>query len=382
MVAFVDGFVDCISDEYVEGWIYVDDLTLASPTEVQILVSEQLIGTAKAEIFRKDLLAAGYGSGDYAFHYVLPMKCRGIPLDQIKVRAILPDGNYFYPNRSTVQPLEDQSCLLGSPGKLTVEITNRDHSPIFILGAARSGTSALAQCLLANTDYVGHQEGHFVDFLAHYLVLIEFFYSRKGDELSRDTMIKQVPREMLLNGMKSLLIQSIQSLYPTGKWIEKTPNSNIIYVAPILKEIWPNSKFVYLQRRAIENLLSRRKKFQNTFVQDCTEWAECAKAWFTVKDVLGDNAITLEQYHMARDVHQFVSDLAGFLGLTDVEQKRIEIFLSANKPQQTCEDVAASKCLEDLGLSEEELHTFKEICGQYMDLCGYSYDAAYFNPSI
>jgi hypothetical protein len=85
---------------------------------------------------------------------------------------------------------------------------------------------------------------------------------------------------------------------------------------------------------------------------------------------------------MARDTHQFVSNLVHFLGLNILEQKRIEIFLSANRPQQTSEDIAVSKCLDDLDLSEDELHVFNEVCGTYMDLCGYSCDSEYFASSV
>ena len=375
----VEGCVECITDRSVEGWIYIDGLTFSRAIEVEILASEYLIGTTKAEIFRKDLLAAGYRSGDHGFHFVLPIEYRSVSGCEILVRAILPDGNYFYLDKSPSQSVEDRPSLLGSPIKFSGDIVDMSHAPIFILGAARSGTSALAQSLLDNTDYNGQEEGHFLDFLAHYVELLETFYCRKGDELSRFTMVQRVPRNFLLDGMKHLFIQAAHNIFPSGRWIEKTPNSDIIYITPILKEIWPNAKFVFLQRRAIENLLSRRSKFKHSFEDDCDQWANCMKAWLEVKNILGDNSISLDHYQMVRDVDRFASELTHFLGLTQVEQERIKISLSTKKPQQTSKNLGTNKTLEDLMLNSEELSVFNKLCGKYMDLYGYSCSESYFS---
>lgn len=375
----VKGCVDCITDRIVEGWIYIGKSNPLGSIEIEILASEHLIGTAKAEIFRKDLLAAGYGSGDHGFHFVLPIESRSTSQCQIIARAILPDGSYFYLDKRPVESIEDRPSLLGSPIKFSSDIVDMSHVPIFILGAARSGTSAIVQSLLDNTEYNGQEEGHFIDFLAHYVKLLETFYCLKGDELGRFTMIQRVPRNFLLDGMKSLFIQCAHSLFPSGRWLDKTPNSDIIYIAPILKEIWPKAKFVFLQRRAIENLLSRRSKFKNSFVDDCNQWANSMKAWLEVRDILGSNAISIDHYHMARDVDRFASKLSHFLGLTQVEQERIKISLSTKKPQQTSHNIGTDKSLRDLMLNPEELCVFNELCGKYMNLYGYSYNESYFS---
>src|SRR6202022_2510678 len=52
-------------------------------------------------------------------------------------------------------------------------VSDSEQRPVFGLGAARSGTSAMAQALLKLGRYKGHQEGHLLDLLAHWSVSLD-----------------------------------------------------------------------------------------------------------------------------------------------------------------------------------------------------------------
>jgi sulfotransferase family protein len=126
---------------------------------------------------------------------------------------------------------------------------------VFILGAARSGTSAIAHALLAAADYEGNEEGHLFDMLAPLELAGRRFNASKADErlAGRNTTVARVPRVFIDEALNSIVVTAARLLFPTGRWLDKTPSTNMVFLAPRFRRIWPNARFVFMKRRAVEN---------------------------------------------------------------------------------------------------------------------------------
>jgi len=116
-----------------------------------------------------------------------------------------------------------------------------EHHPLFILGAARSGTSAVAHALLTAAGFEGNEEGHLFDMLTPLLAGARRFDDSKADE-----------------------------------------------------------QFVFMKRREIENVASRMRKFKFDFAHNCREWATVMEAWLSVREGVAEAALELDQLDVAR----------------------------------------------------------------------------------
>jgi len=254
------------------------------------------------------------------------------------------------------------------------------HTPIFILGAARSGTSAVARALLDTNEYVGFEEGHLIEILAPLFVAVNDFYRLKGDDATpeRNTMLSCVPQKYIQSAIKNLIGNLTLELNCKPKWIEKTPNSNMIHLAPIIKSIWPKAKFIFLKRRAIENLASRRRKFKDVkILQHFEEWAECMRAWTLTRHQLGGAAIEVEQLYIKRDPLRVSAVLSQFLQLEAVPAQLLTQSLQTEFPQRTSGLDQPLSTIDDLRLNFDERKMFDVICGAMMSEFHYTYDETY-----
>src|SRR5262249_30832865 len=146
----------------LRGWAYDPDRP--GPLEVEMLLDQTPIGRTVANIYRKDLQEAGYGSGECAFVFNFSEKQSDDVLLNISVRVKLLDGTFELLPR----PVQSEHTNNATPAPtLAFNEYSIDDSqtPIFVLGAARSGTTAIAQALM-KSGYKGFLEGHFLDLLA------------------------------------------------------------------------------------------------------------------------------------------------------------------------------------------------------------------------
>lgn len=370
------GFLENCERGVIEGWAFSPEHDPSKPLLIEILVRGELIGTAEANVYRSDLARDGIGTGDHGFVFRVPRGIAHPSKENVTARYKDKFGHYYH-----LQHID--SSMSHEPNAFPVIKTYSDcqdktHSPIFILGSARSGTSAITAALLRCTEYTGQEEGHFLDILAYYYQATEDFFVSKTDELYRNTMISMVPRDILYDYTKSAMIKIAQSLFPNGKWLDKTPSTNMIYIAPVLKEIWPNAKFIFVSRRSLECIRSRRVKFRYSFERDCREWASAANAWLSVKKVLGDSAIRVEQFDMMHSVEKLSQKVAAHLSLDNKTTDRIALFLASSRPQESGFDEKTLH-LDDLNLTAEEAKNYEDICSPYMQMLGYSTDKSYFS---
>jgi hypothetical protein len=408
----VRGFVEIIRPDEVAGWAFRPD----RPDEhllIEIHCNDEKIAEADASSFRADLLRANIGKGDHGFVIKLPVVLSPDALLSVRVVAVPTDGApAIVPTlRTAPSPLPlpsargtvptDGAPVIVSDGmglappcqtqivarhitssspplrEIALNVVDEQQHPVFVLGAARSGTSAISTALLKTRYYQGFGEGHLLP-LAHALVLTcASYYRDRSMALEQGTFIRQVPQNLFAMSIRAAFINLVRSTFASTHWLDKTPTKAMVYAAPLMREIWPNARFIFLRRRAVENVVSRMRKFPRTLFRDhCQDWAAVMEAWLNVRTELADAAIELDHLSLAREPAMIGKQVGDFLGLPrDVQDKFVNSLVS-DRLEQTSEAPTSVYRLDELAWPSEDLKEFRTICGAMMKAYGYSFDDA------
>jgi hypothetical protein len=379
----VRGFLEVCDAMQARGWAFRDDRPEGKVT-VAITRNGVVIGNTVADIYRADLKAGGIGTGDHGFVFNFAEPLTPEEIEQVQARALLDEGGFIALGRlaaAALVPVEQPALpVIGFPGIAS----DPSHRPVFIVGSARSGTSAMTLGLMASTRYTGHEEGHFVGLLAPLLVdLHKYYVWRSDDHLGRtDTMLSRISQNFMRDAIYHGMIEAARALYPDGLWVEKTPHSNMIHLAPRLREVWPNARFILMRRRAVENIASRSRKFDFDFKYNCEEWASALEAWVSVRDMLGGVALEMDQQFMASEPAEAAKVVGEFLSLEAEEVAHLEQTLATARPQRTGAHFGEVKDIQDMGWQPHEIAIFHELCGPMMREFGYSTAKTHHFPGV
>lgn len=243
----------------------------------------------------------------------------------------------------------------------------------------------MAQGLLKSGVFEGNQEGHVFDLLAHFSVALRKYYDFKSDDAfgGRDTTLSRVPKEFFRERLDADFIAVAAKLFPTGRWLDKTPNSDMIFLAPRFKKMWPNARFIFMRRRFLENAASRSRKYPEfEFEHHAMEWSRAMEAWLQAKPHLQGAAIEIDQRFLSEQPEKVANELAGFLSLTGKEEIRLAQALRYDQPERTAAGQWQACDLSDMGWGEAEQKHFAQYCGKLMNAFGYSVDANYYRAGF
>jgi hypothetical protein len=259
-------------------------------------------------------------------------------------------------------------------------ISYLDSRPVFIIGAARSGTSVVGLALRRATRYRGFKEGHLLELGLRFADTIAAYFAHKDQWMRAEAQagyhLGRIPPSRVLAETMELL-RRLTAGYTTQFWFDKTPGHPMVASAPILARTWPNARFLFMKRRGLENLKSRRHKFRNDFAVDCRVWAGIMSEWRAVRDVVGDRAIELDQRALLDEPGFSATRIGALLELTPDEVDAFAAVLGQERPQVTDPTHRVIADIAELGWSDDEIETFRAICGPEMDAYGYTYDARY-----
>lgn len=355
---------------HISGWAYDPD-DPAHPVEVEVRLDDTALGVATANLPTDDP-RAGAGSGRCGF--------------ALETRQLLPITE---PHRLRVLATGRSGqvvALAHAPPprpvlRYPLATSDATQHPVFILGAVRSGTTAIMHALAKSTRYIGPGEGHLLDMLAHMFLVIRKTYADRRSiwEMGLDAMITKVPESFLLDSVRHAGVELAQALFPDRYWFDKTPTPAMVAATPILKAIWPEARFIFMQRRAIENILSRQRRFPGeSFDHQCRDWTQTMENWELVRDHLGSSAIAIEHLAMARHP-EIVAKMVGLLlSLSEPEELSLRQDLATARPERTAENFAALHALDLLPWTTAQIDSFRQICGPTMDRFGYDETEAYF----
>ena len=381
----IRGYLEATDQFQARGWAFDPD-DPGRYIELEFVLNAQHLGTVTADLFRHDLVSVGIGNGDHGFVFNFPSPLDAAELDEIRVHARTPDGSRIELPR--LPPPEAEPAEEPAPATLLQFAglaSDASQFPVFVLGSARSGTSAMLQALLKIERYRGYEEGHLLDLLAHWSVRLRAFYNLKYDDTlpGRNTMIEQVPIEFLQDAVNHIFVDLVRQLFGEGHWVDKTPNSDAIYLAPRFRELWPNARFIFMRRRALENLASRARKFpEYNFAKNCQEWKDAMQAWLSVRDQLHGVAIEVDQMYLSRHPQEVGEQVRTFLGLSEVETRVVAQAFAHDRPQRTAATVDDVLELATIGWADSWIDEFERVCRPLMDEFGYTTDASYHRDGI
>jgi hypothetical protein len=255
--------------------------------------------------------------------------------------------------------------------------TDRAQRPVIVLGAARSGTSAMSMALRQNTRYIGYGEGHLIDLLPKLLETVDRHYMKARTDLPPgSTMLASVAPAAMHDGIQAMFVEIARNLAPTGYWTDKTPGPQMVRATPFLRRVWPELRVIYMMRRPIENVESRRRKFPEfTFRGHCHMWADSMIAWESVREELKPCSLEVQQLQLANHPEIVVEQLTELLTLSAQEAKRLLASFINDRPETTSKADAPLYTLDSVGWTEQQRETFLHICGDVMRRFGFDAEA-------
>lgn len=381
------GFIEHIDENGVSGWAYCPDAADVH-IEVRVSLEDLMIGTKLAAETRQDLQRLGFGNGDHGFTLPFDIVVNPADLHLIEVLATAPDGEVLRIKRvkGDAAPAAESPPPTPPPPpppltSFPLPIVDTKAAPVFILGAARSGTSAMAQGLLKSVAYIGFEEGHFLWMIRRFLLTIHTFFEDNGEDALPDrfTLLSRLPPSYLADAMRAVFVSSMSQLFPAGNWLDKTPRPEMIEAAPVMRELWPKARFIFMRRRGLENVSSRLTKFPTiSFKEHCQDWARNMEVWLRVRDLLGGAAMEIEQLAVALEPERTAEEVGAFLGMEPAAVRRLAKALASDRPEVTTQQFGKAMQIDRLGWTDQQIYTFRKECGPMMAAFGYSYTADYF----
>jgi hypothetical protein len=378
IIMALDGNLDAVEAFQARGWVY-DSANPDRTIAVDILLKSQKVGVASANLYRLDLDQAGIGAGNHAFVFNFDKKLTEAEIECVSARIGTDDGSYrtlkLTPPPAPETVLEVPALQFGGPA-----CDNEQH-PVFVLGPDALGANLLVQGLLQLGRFEGSREGYLLDLLAHLSVALNRFYDEKGDEVApgRDTSIALVPWNFSQKALDAIFIRVVTGLYRSRYWVDRTPNSDMIHLAPRFLRIWPNSRFIFIKRRFLEHAAARANLFpDDDFSHACRTWNRQMAAWLVVREQLHGSAIELDESYLCDRPDQAAQSITDLLNLTETESARLTRFFSSNRIQSQPAKQRDELDIGGLGWRDEQVQDFEQLCAQSMNAYGYSTDSHYY----
>jgi hypothetical protein len=380
--SMLEGFLEYVDAFTVRGWARDKDAP-GNRLAVQVHLHDGMVGETSADVYRKDIEEAGLSDGWSGFSFNFPSKVEAASLETVNAFAVEADGALFLLEKLKPEAAEEAKTAQAATAILKrqqFDTSEQESSPIFVLGAARSGTSAMALALntcLGNEDMP--EEGHFLHVLSSLSQTLATFYEAQGEETGRNTLIQRIPVTVARAALEQTIKTLAESAMTASTWVDKTPTPAMLDIAPKLLRIWPNARFIFMRRRALDNIASRKRRFPDFELEkDCREWAYVMNRWHSLRSALKGHYIEVDQYELMTSLPHTVEQVTKFLNLSKSEAQKFLSALKTFQPQRTIADWGVMESIDTLGWSKKEKALFVEICGAEMERYGYSYDEKYF----
>ena len=246
-------------------------------------------------------------------------------------------------------------------------------SPVFVLGAPRSGTSMMQWALREHPALWGGPESDFLIPLIDDLRPV-FDYGSRREQLHWLSAQGVTWEEFLRYtgyGINALFTQRAGGL----RWVEQTPP--YVHHLDDLLTMFPGSRFVFMLRdgRSVTESL-RRFVEPMQLPKGAQVWSESVVAGLAFASSQNGDRLHVARYEdVVRDTDGALKAVYDFLELphepASVEFIRSKSPINASFPGETSEDKTAPRWL---GWSEEERLQFKDIAGDTLIAAGYERD--------
>jgi hypothetical protein len=254
---------------------------------------------------------------------------------------------------------------------------------LFILGAHRSGTTQILRLCKDVFGYRGGTEGYVWQSVKvlndHFARLIAEFEGEQNPALKNFSVTLFTPQEIVRRYTHALL-ELHRAEFGSEPFVDKTPGFEGVSAAPLVLQMLPAARFIFMRRRGIENVMSNLRRFPHTpFRTACLSWARPMQRWLEVRERVASRSIEVDQRDLGVQPLNVASQLVFFLrrGDADIAGE----YLLTHFPEKTQAGGYASYiALRDTGWDEEQRETFREVCGGMMAAYGYPMDSGGVAP--
>ena len=252
-------------------------------------------------------------------------------------------------------------------------------SPVFIVGSPRSGTSALVDAMLG-AGYHGYREGNFLTLLMAVNRVIDRHFAVFG-AAGPQVLASLIDQDKFKASIAQLFRDEANGLNPVEPWFDKSGNPEMIEAIPILLQLWPTAHFIFAKRRAIENIVSRMRKFPKlNFEYHCRDWTKNMQAWRQTRARIPQGqGIEVDQQDLIRKPEEAAARISQLLDLDDQQKTALVETFRRGRPQQTEEGTAQRVlALSDVWPDHGQRSQFEAICEAEMSAFGYATDDKYW----
>ncbi len=394
----ISGMIELLTPRHAKGWA-CDHADPSAPLEVRVRERETLLAQVRLE--RALPPGGSYEPRDYSFDLEFPaLLSRGqletltMEVSRLGSAQWRPLACHFKIGGSQhippvppgadwkLPPVHDGiSKPFWSSAAEHRPLSPSESYPVFVLGAVRSGTTALCLALSRGTRYRGFPEGHVLDVAIRLINSVNAHFERKDAFIpGRDIASYHLGRIAHARFQDEVieLLRRLAAGYTTPFWFDKTPTYQMIASVPILAYAWPQARFIFMKRRGLENMRSRLRKFNDiNFMDKCHDWALIMSGWRTVRDTVPGRYIEVDQRTLADDPEATAAAVGALLALPPSEIEAFAQVLRSERPEATGPSSSIVAGLAELHWSEKQVDVFREKCGAAMEAYGYTYDASY-----
>jgi len=264
---------------------------------------------------------------------------------------------------------------------LTSMTTEQIQKPAFLFGSTRSGTSILTAALKDCTPYKGFPEGHIVGLFKELNNAVNNYFEQSTRALSNSAnFIHHLSAEYVSDRLCEVIRRAYSDFHQGPHFVDKTPRLSTLHQLADIKKIWPDVRFIYCKRRAIENVASKIRKWPTVpFASHCRMWEMHMSKWLEIRDSFGDITLVIDQLSICRFPQKVADAIGKHLNLAPEEVNAISNYFRTNTPEQTG-IIDAVYDLDTIEWSVPKKRMFKKICQPIMNTYGYTTDTRYIEP--
>jgi hypothetical protein len=264
-------------------------------------------------------------------------------------------------------------------------VTQELYPVTFIIGSPRSGTSAVGNLVQRSFDVKSHGEAHVANAFQELIEHSKKLFDSSLAVSSKGILINEVPALYIEAQLVLNFRQLYQRFYSNQPIVDKTPGIKMIECLPLLFKVFPHAKVICCQRRGIENISSRMRKFPKVpFEGHCKQWKRSILLWQKMKQTLNESlghsqwCMQIEQFNLASNPQTVISELLTFLDMPSSKDKMLNRYLERHTPQKTSKGPEHVLSFQNIDWTEEQKESFLSHCGAFMHSIGYSLDESYY----
>jgi len=223
-----------------------------------------------------------------------------------------------------------------------------EQRPVFVLGAGRSGTTAIRNALARSPKMFGWNEGHVFCKLFRVLntTFTQWTKMVEDDAINHNDQVAFY--HLNVHDFLNHLVRTVHDLYVLNaarhgaeRWLDKTATLTMILTVPLLLHLYPQAKLIFMHRDPIRRTLSRmsprlQRDDPKSIEGIIFEWVLIMCLWSDLRRHLNpDCYLEIAQPNLSLHTTEVVDRLTPFLGLSTEQAQSVHDYLGSERPQAT-----------------------------------------------